>query len=140
MIKTIKGKPWLSGVKIIDEKGLGTALVNFAQTHNVGISVKITGINAKNLVGKLRDWGAYEDILVFIQAGCDKKIKKYVKESSFKVRKIGVFRKTASFLFLDKRNHFFLFRYRFLIIIRYHLIPSIIYKLLTRRRQLIFLK
>ena len=79
LIKTIKGKSWLSGVKIIDEKGLGTALVNFAQTHNVGISVKITGVNAKNLVEKLRDWGAYEDILVFIQAGCDKEIKKFVK-------------------------------------------------------------
>ena len=106
LIKTIKGKPWLSGVKIIDEKGLGTALVNFAQTHNVGISVKITGINAKNLVGKLRDWGAYEDILVFIQAGCDKKIKKYVKESSFKVRKIGVIQKDGIFSVSGQKKSF----------------------------------
>jgi hypothetical protein len=97
LIKTIKGKSWLSGVKIIDEKGLGTALVNFAQTHNVGISVKITGINAKNLVGKLRDWGAYEDILVFIQAGCDQEIKRYVKESGLKVRKIGIIQKDRIF-------------------------------------------
>ena len=106
MIKTIKGKPRLSGVIIIDEKGLGTALVNFAQTHNVGISVKITGINAKNLVGKLRDWGAYEDILVFIQAGCDKKIKKYVKESSFKVRKIGVIQKDGIFSVSGQKKSF----------------------------------
>ena len=106
LIKTIKGKPWLSGVKIIDEKGLGTALVTFAQTNNVGISVKITGINAKNLVEKLRDWGAYEDILVFIQAGCDKEIKKYVKESGLKIRKIGVIQKDPIFSVSGQKKSF----------------------------------
>ena len=106
LIRTIKGKSWLLGVKIIDEKGLGTALVNFAQTHNVGISVKITGINAKNLVEKLRDWGAHEDILVFIQAGCDKEIKKYVKESGLKIRKIGVIQNDPIFSVSGQKKSF----------------------------------
>ena len=93
LIKSIKGKPWFSGQKIIAEKGLGTALVNFAQSHKVGISVKIKGVNVKNLVEKLENRGTYEDILIFIQAGFEKEIKKYVKESGLKVRKIGVIQK-----------------------------------------------
>ena len=106
LIKTIKGKPWLLSVKIIDEKGLGTALVNFAQTHNVGLSVKFSGINSKNLVRKLRDWGAYEDIMVLIQAGYDQEIKKYVKESGLKVIKIGVIQKDRIFSISGQKKTF----------------------------------
>ena len=97
LIKSINGKPWFLGRKIVTEKRLGTALVNFAQSHKAGISVKIKGVNVKNLMEKLEKLGAYDDILIFIQAGYEKEVKKYVKEAGLKIRKIGVIQKDYIF-------------------------------------------